>query len=206
MYKIHITAFGLFLCFVLFGFYYQPADSKTLESPSENEVSPLMEEGATTESAQARFANFSHAVKQHSRLACSSCHKFPSANWRSVRKKGEAFPDITDYPKHESCLSCHRQQFFGSPKPSICSICHTNPGPRNSSRHAFPNPREVFDKTAKGRQHTSDFAISFPHDKHIEIVSQNESQDATFVNASFDAEKRRAGEEIARATRVRAAA
>jgi hypothetical protein len=89
-----------------------------------------------------------------------------------VRAKDAAFPDITDYPKHESCLDCHRQQFFRGRPPVICSICHVNPGPSDSRRHPFPNPRELFDLSAKGKRAVSDFAISFPHDKHIDIVSQ----------------------------------
>lgn len=134
-----------------------------------------------------KFTDFSHSVRQHSNLACSSCHKFPSGNWKSVRKKTEAFPDVTEYPKHESCLSCHRQQFFGSAKPTICSICHTNPSPNNSTRHPFPNPREVFDLSAKGKQAISDFAVSFPHDKHIEIVTQNRILEGEWIRASFTA-------------------
>ncbi len=115
-----------------------------------------------------KVTNFPH--DKH-RQACSSCHKFPSNNWKRVRKPGEAFPDITEYPRHESCLKCHRRQFFGSPKPSICSVCHINASPRRSARHPFPNPREIFDKSPKGKISVSDFAISFPHSTHIDIVS-----------------------------------
>lgn len=155
--KVRAITIFLFVCFVLCGFF-----RSRLVSGFELDPKP------TPKTQKVNFTEFSHAVRQHSNLACNSCHKFPSGNWRSVRKKSEAFPDVTDYPKHESCLNCHRQQFFGSPKPMICSICHTNPGPNNSTRHPFPNPREVFDKTTKGIRHVSDFGISFPHDKHIE--------------------------------------
>lgn len=117
-----------------------------------------------------RYSQFSHDVKAH-RVTCSECHKFPSDNWRKVRSEKDAFPDVTEYPKHESCLNCHKQQFFRGASPAICTICHTNPSPRNSTRHAFPNPREIFDTTAKGRAAISDFAIAFPHNKHVEIVA-----------------------------------
>jgi hypothetical protein len=118
-----------------------------------------------------RYSDFNHATKAHA-MECASCHKFPSSNWNKVRAGADAFPDITDYPKHESCVGCHKQQFFKGRPPTICSNCHTNPGPRDSSRHPFPNPREIFDKSPKGRRvEESDFAISFPHDKHIDIVS-----------------------------------
>jgi hypothetical protein len=141
-----------------------------------------------------KYSEFPHNAKAH-QLECATCHKFPSSNWNKVRTEKDAFPDITDYPKHESCLNCHRQQFFKGAPPAICSICHTTPGPRNSSRHPFPNPRELFDLSPKGKKASSDFVVGFPHDKHIEIVSGH-SADRPFVNASFTREdRRRAGEE-----------
>jgi hypothetical protein len=118
-----------------------------------------------------RYAKFSHNILQH-KQACSSCHRFPSSNWKAVRKAGEAFPDITDYPQHSSCLNCHRQQFFSGARPVICSICHLNPSPRDSRRQPFPNPPEIFAVSQKGRTATPEFAISFPHDKHLDLVGQ----------------------------------
>ncbi|MEP7213990.1 MAG: cytochrome c3 family protein [Acidobacteriota bacterium] len=139
-----------------------------------------------------KYSAFPHDVKAH-RIDCASCHKFPSDNWNKVRAKDTAFPDIADYPKHESCLNCHRQQFFKGTPPVICSICHTTPGPSNSNRHPFPNPRELFDLSAKGKQAVSDFAISFPHDKHVDIVSQaTPASSDVFVKASW---RRAAAEE-----------
>jgi hypothetical protein len=112
------------------------------------------------------YSKFSHRAAAHARLACSSCHKFPSANWKQARKGDDAFPDVTDYPQHSACISCHRQQFFSGSPPRICTICHSEPSPRNSARHAFPNPREIFDATPKGQGMLTQFAIYFPHDKH----------------------------------------
>ena len=117
-------------------------------------------------------------------MQCATCHKFPSDNWNKVRQGENAFPDITDYPKHESCLNCHRQQFFRGRPPVICSICHTTPSPNNSSRHPFPNPRELFDVSAKGKNAVTDFAISFPHDKHVDIVSKRSGK-VQFRNAAW---------------------
>ena len=135
--------------------------------------------------APAKYSSFQHDSKAH-RLECGTCHKFPSANWDKVRSSETAFPDITDYPKHESCLGCHRAQFFRGRPPVICSICHTTPGPRGGPRHPFPNPRELFDVSRKGKTApVSDFEISFPHDKHIEIVTGGGVRSSVFVNASF---------------------
>jgi hypothetical protein len=141
-------------------------------------------QGRSRQAAPRKYSEFPHDVKAH-RLECASCHKFPSPNWNKVRNGSAAFPDITDYPKHESCIGCHRQQFFRGRPPAICSICHTSPSPRDSSRHPFPNPREIFDASRKGKTAASDFQISFPHDKHIDIVAASGAARAIFRNASF---------------------
>ena len=148
-----------------------------------------------TRTKKARYTEFPHNEKAH-KLDCSTCHKFPSDNWKKVRVADAAFPDLTDYPKHDSCVKCHTQQFFKGTRPAICSICHTNPSPRDSSRHPFPNPREIFDMSAKGKKAESDFVVRFPHDKHIEIVATAPSRSVDFISASFArADRRPAAEE-----------
>ncbi len=131
-----------------------------------------------------KYSSFPHDAKAH-QLACASCHKFPSPNWNKIRIAAAAFPDITDYPKHDSCVGCHKQQFFRGSPPVICSICHTHPSPRDSSRHPFPNPREIFDASPKGKTAASDFQISFPHVKHVDIVTAEGAARSVFRNASF---------------------
>ena len=120
------------------------------------------------------FKEFPHDRPEHKK-DCASCHTFPSSNWEKVRKAEDAFPDITDYPKHDSCVSCHRQQFFKGAQPNICSICHTNPSPNDSSRHPFANPREIFDLSPKGKTAESDFKVRFPHDKHMGLLASAET-------------------------------
>ncbi len=133
--------------------------------------------------AKRKYSEFPHNAKAH-QIECASCHKFPSKNWEEVRSAGEAFEDITEYPTHDSCVKCHTQQFFRGSQPVICSICHTNPSPRNSTRHPFPNPREIFDNSPKGKAAQSDFDITFPHDKHIEIVSASNRRGVNWIVAS----------------------
>ena len=140
-----------------------------------------------------KYSEFPHNAKAH-QIDCASCHKFPSDNWKKVRTAEAAFADVTEYPKHDSCIKCHMQQFFKGSQPQICSICHLNATPRNGTRHPFPNPREVFDQSAKGKKAESDFVIGFPHDKHIEIVAANRSSPVSFINAGFIRTKR-VGEE-----------
>lgn len=115
--------------------------------------------------------SFSHGRSEH-RLACDKCHQFPSLNWKEVRKPDAALPDVTRQPEHASCLGCHRQQFFARerPAPRICSVCHVAVSPRDQARLPFPNPPESFNKTPQAVDFVSDFRISFPHDKHLEVV------------------------------------
>lgn len=152
----------------------------TTTASFEAEPQPMAKKG--------KYSEFPHSTKAH-RLECGTCHKFPTDNWKKVRPDKEAFPDQTDYPRHESCLNCHRQQFFSGPRPAICSICHTHPSPRDSSLHPFPNPREIFDLSPKGKTAVSDFFVAFPHDKHIEIVSSHSIGRIPFINASYNTKK-----------------
>jgi hypothetical protein len=109
---------------------------------------------------QVDYTRFSHVTEKH-RAACSSCHTFPSKNWKQVRKGDDAFPDVTEYPEHPACLNCHRQQFFARerPAPRICSNCHVKATPNDTSRHPFPRGGLV-----------SDFRVLFPKDKHADVT------------------------------------
>jgi hypothetical protein len=104
------------------------------------------------------YSRFSHTTNKH-QAECSSCHKVPTDNW----KKAGDFPDVADFPGHEACVGCHRQQFFKGAKPVICSICHSKVSPRDDARFAFRNltsPRQ--------------FVIEFPHDKHQDVIASLE--------------------------------
>lgn len=144
--------------------------------------------------AAVRYRQFPHDVKAH-RMECASCHKFPSPNWNKVRSGDAAFPDITDYPRHESCIGCHRQQFFKGAQPNICSICHVNPSPRDSRRFPFPNPRELFDANSGSKIVRADFDIYFPHDKHVDIVTARAGTTDVFRKVSFNSAPRQQSEE-----------
>lgn len=93
------------------------------------------------------YSKFSHSTPKH-KAACNTCHKIE-------------FPDITDYPSHNACVSCHRPQFFRSAKPPICSVCHSKTSPRDDVRYAFRNPASKLQ-----------FTIDFPHDTHQDVIAQ----------------------------------
>jgi hypothetical protein len=136
-----------------------------------------------------RFSHRLHVVQQ--KLTCHSCHKFPSKNWKEVREGDKAFPDVTEYPEHQSCLNCHRQQFFARerPVPRICTNCHLKATPEETSRYPFPSLGENFLSSAKAADFVSDFQVYFPHDKHLDVISKNFSprtdQAELFVRVSF---------------------
>jgi len=121
----------------------------------------------------AKFSHQTHVVAQ--KLACNSCHKVPSKNWKEMRKGDAAFADVTDFPEHSSCLNCHRPQFFARerPAPTICSNCHLAVTPRDTARWLFPSLGDVIDPLKKRREFVSEFGVGFPHDKHIDVVGLN---------------------------------
>ena len=141
------------------------------------------------------FSHQTHFVAQ--KLACNSCHKVPSKNWKTIRTGDAAFPDISDFPEHASCLNCHRKQFFARerPAPAICSNCHIAVTPRDTARWLFPSLGDLTDPKLKRREFLSEFRVGFPHDKHLDVVSQLmppgfRRDTALFVNASMQEKKK----------------
>jgi len=136
-----------------------------------------------------KFSHTTHAVTQ--KLACNTCHKVPSKNWKDVRKGDAAFADVTDFPEHSTCLNCHREQFFARerPAPSICSNCHIAVTPRDTARWLFPSLGDVTDPSLKRRDSISEFGVGFPHDKHLDVVGLNPHSRPSFVNALFQDKK-----------------
>ncbi|HSB27653.1 MAG TPA: hypothetical protein VLE19_07355, partial [Pyrinomonadaceae bacterium] len=101
------------------------------------------------------YSKFSHSTKKH-QAACDTCHKIPTPRWQQT----STYPDVTDFPGHESCVSCHRTQFFKGAKPVICSVCHTKTSPRDEARLPFRNPESKIQ-----------FTIEFPHDRHQDVIA-----------------------------------
>jgi Cytochrome c7 and related cytochrome c len=132
-----------------------------------------------------RFSHVTHVTTQ--KLSCASCHKFPTKNWKEARKGDAAFPDVAEFPEHSSCLNCHRPQFFARerPAPSICSNCHVSLTPRDTTRFLFPSLGDVSEASKQRRDLVTEFAINFPHDKHIEVVGLNPPALKTRGGAGF---------------------
>lgn len=169
--------------------------SVTLESQRPAQRQRPKAKVATKKLPRIDYAGFSHQTHvTQQKLACDSCHKSPTKNWKDVRAGDAAFPDVAEFPEHSTCLSCHRQQFFARerPAPRICSNCHVANSPRDTSRFLFPSLGDVVDGNRKRRDVISEFVVSFPHDKHLEVIGSNvpvEKTDFRFVNAAFRQEK-----------------
>ncbi|HEY6804131.1 MAG TPA: cytochrome c3 family protein [Pyrinomonadaceae bacterium] len=101
------------------------------------------------------YSKFSHRTPKH-QGECNTCHKIPSRGWQ----KASTFPDIADYPGHDACVSCHRNQFFKGVRPVICSVCHPKTSPREEARYPFRNPATKLQ-----------FTIEFPHDRHQDVIA-----------------------------------
>lgn len=191
--RYRVTILAFFLALACVGFALPRARATTAASAEQQRRTQTQRRRARTD--YTRFTHRTHSEGQ--KLACDACHKFPAANWKDVRKGDEAFPDITEYPEHQSCLRCHRAQFFARerPAPAICAVCHVANSPRNTTRYPFPSLGAAFLNSPRGQNFTSDFAVFFPHDKHIEIVGQlvpshGPARGVSFVAASFAQEKK----------------
>jgi len=93
---------------------------------------PISQTQAPRASA-AKYSAFLHSSEKHKSLSCNACHKIPT-EWNAKR----TFPDVADFPDHDACVRCHRQQFFTAQAfagtgPAICTVCHG----RAPGGHAF---------------------------------------------------------------------
>ena len=143
---------------------------------------------AAPRGSAAKYSAFLHSSEKHKSLACNACHKLPTV-WTAKRD----FPDAADFPDHDACVRCHRQQFFtrqafAGTGPTICTVCHMRAAPREDARFAFGKPNNA-NQAAKPKDERQ-FTIEFPHDKHQNVIASlrrsgaRENQ-ARFVRASF---------------------
>ncbi|HEX8189033.1 MAG TPA: hypothetical protein VF586_11820 [Pyrinomonadaceae bacterium] len=190
--KRRTLTLALLLSAALAGVVCVRVSSSAAREPQRRRGSTQRRTPARAQRPRVDYTNFTHSTPGHRKDSCDSCHKSPSDNWARVRGGNAAFPDITDYPEHESCLSCHRQQFFRGARPAICSVCHTAVSPRSAARHPFANPAAAFARSEKGRRETSEFAVNFPHDLHQDVMARAPApgdSGVSFVRAAFAQEQ-----------------
>jgi hypothetical protein len=205
--RYRIVALVVFVAIAVWAFVSPHLTSTAAESSAETEQQGRFPRGQrrgaqnVNRAPRVDYAKFSHRTKEHQK-SCSECHKFPSRNWKEVRKGNAAFPDVTEFPEHASCLGCHREQFFARerPAPRICSNCHVQISPRNTVRFPFPSISGFIENPARGQDPVSDFGVQFPHDKHVDIVGWNRpdlprESGISFVNAMFGLKSTTQGQE-----------
>src|SRR5437667_8660935 len=110
------------------------AQTRRRKPVSKPETQPAAKGSAT------KYSAFQHSSDKHKTLACNACHKVPTA-WTAKRD----FPDVADFPNHDACVRCHRQQFFARQSfvgtgPAICTVCHVRSAPREEGRFVFGKP------------------------------------------------------------------
>jgi len=118
----------------------------------------------------AKYSAFLHSSDKHKSLTCNECHKVPTG-WAAKRD----FPDVADFPDHDACVRCHRQQFFTRQSmigtgPAICTACHVRAAPREDMRFAFGKPNNS-NQQAKAKDERQ-FTIEFPHDQHQNVIAR----------------------------------
>jgi hypothetical protein len=136
--------------------------------------------------AAVKYSAFLHSSEKHKSLACNDCHKIPTT-WTAKRD----FPDVADFPDHDACVRCHRQQFFtrqaiSGAGPAICTVCHIRAAPRESGRFSFGNPNNS-NQRMKPKDERQ-FAIEFPHDKHQNVIAtlyRLGNRQVRFMHASY---------------------
>ena len=144
-----------------------------------------------TPAKRINYSEFSHTTHvTNQKLSCSSCHSFPTTNWKEARKGDAAFPDVAEFPEHSACINCHRPQFFARerPAPAICSNCHVNVTPRNTQRFLFPALGDLADSQLKRREFVPEFRVGFPHDKHVDVVGvhRGPADQIRYLNVSWN--------------------
>jgi hypothetical protein len=154
------------------------ATAQTRRRPRTSKPAPQQQ---APKGSAAKYSAFLHSSDKHKSLACNACHKIPTA-WTAKRN----FPDVADFPVHDACVRCHRQQFFTGQAfvgtgPTICTVCHVRAAPREDARFAFGNPNNA-GQPMKSRQEWQ-FAIEFPHDKHQNAIASIRPSDPSAKKA-----------------------
>lgn len=112
-----------------------------------------------------RFLHASHRPPV-SRLDCANCHTITSPTARDTIAAATK-PSVKGFPYHDSCVGCHRQQFFRGANPSICTVCHTRSSPRLTRRDMHSFPKESAQLRAR------EFPGYFPHELHQSLIAKN---------------------------------
>jgi hypothetical protein len=110
------------------------------------------------------YSNFKHEDHQTG-LKCANCHTITTQEKPDQIAAATRQNSLLSYPYHDSCLNCHRQQFYRGALPTICTVCHTRVSPRLTSRDVYPE----FPNPKRGDIIAAEFPGFFPHEKHKDL-------------------------------------
>lgn len=190
-------ALTLFFCALLaLPFLYSRASStavqpqqqrrRTTQQPSPRRR-PLTRQPQATRGTTRNYSRFKHEDHRQpvAKLDCADCHTIPSPA-APDRIAAATKPSVAGYPYHDSCVRCHRQQFFKGASPSICTVCHTRSSPRLTARDMHRFPKQTDQQIAR------EFPGYFPHSTHQSVIARDRLPPArdvdrgwSFARASF---------------------
>jgi hypothetical protein len=158
-------------------FLYTRASSTTIEPQQrrrttrqqQNRRRPATQTQIPGKAAARNYSRFKHEDHRLpvARLDCNSCHLIPSpAAVDSIAAATK--PSVEGYPYHDSCVRCHRPQFFKGASPPICTVCHTRASPRLTARNMHPFPKQGEQAIAR------EFPGYFPHALHQNVIARRE--------------------------------
>lgn len=127
-----------------------------------------------------RFRHEDHRAPV-AKLNCDDCHAITSAATPDAITAAN-HPNIKGYPYHDSCVRCHRAEFFKGVTPPICNVCHTRSSPRLTARDMDPFPKEGERAVAR------EFPGYFPHALHQSVIArwrETENNDSIFAPVVF---------------------
>lgn len=158
------------------------------QQPSRRRPATGQAQAGNRDTAARNYARFKHEDHRQpvAKLNCADCHTIRSPAAPDLVSAATK-PEVDGYPYHDSCVRCHRQQFFKGASPAICTVCHTRATPRLTARdmHSFPKQNE----SAIARE----FPGYFPHSLHQSVIARkgnappagNTAERREFVRASF---------------------
>jgi hypothetical protein len=177
-----VIAVAILLLLIALLFFY-PHASSNAAGPALQRRRPQTQPqtGRTGGRNYARFRHESHRPPV-AKLDCNDCHAIPSPS-APDRVTAATKPSADGYPYHDSCVQCHRQQFFVGAAPAICTVCHTRSSPRLTARDMRPFPKQTEQAIAR------EFPGYFPHSLHQSVLARRDEFERSwgFVRASFGA-------------------
>lgn len=171
--KRRLIALAIFASLLTILFLY-PRASSTAIFPQGRQRSGKKRPRPATTTTQARggrnYSRFKHEDHRQpvAKLTCSDCHSINSPT-EPDQIAAATKPGVKGYPYHDSCVQCHRQQFFKGASPAICTVCHTRSSPRLTAHDMFSFPKQNDQAIAR------EFPGYFPHSLHQSVIARNES-------------------------------